>query len=705
MDFGVPKTPFQASDQYIVREQIGAGGMGTVYRAFDVQLRRDVALKVLNSLHNDSLERFVREREITADLDHPNFVRILSMGTLSTKEGRRPFYTMPLLRGETLAAMMRRRARPDEEGERLREDFTQRRLIQLVQQICLALESAHARGIVHRDLKPANIILGPYGELYVVDLGLAKYIQDEEQASEDSGGPRDEEADQELTAQAPAGTPFYSAPEQILDPTSIDARTDVFGLGAILYYVLTGHHPLYRPQTASRPAFKPAGSGRVRADAPTVAEDSGSAEFLGKPTSVPSWSEARQDPSSSRSDVVIRALHGILIPPDEAAAHRQSKAEAEGEDASGDGVEPALAAICVKALSRKAEDRHASCRALWRELEQFLEGQSDMIFRREAADLTRTMSKHTVPKALRDFELAEDRLRQRILKKESVGRLGIEEKLDLFDLLLEKSKIYERRGDNDSIIRSVTRAEPIIESTLAVLNRQFILLLITRGAAQEARRDFAGAKAILSKAITLAKAHELDDLLASACGVFGAACAGSGDSRELEKGRAALADSVKFADRAGDVAQGVRSRIALAGLDRRAGGEPKRAGTRLEEALRIAGNDPVLLAEVHSALGEFHLARKDFAASEEHAATAIKHAQEADAQNMIRDAHFLLGRTRHAQGDAAGRKEHFRLALQVRGPRRLDMERKISEFLGEPGAESSRAAPLQPSRKPAAKLR
>ncbi|HKS16885.1 MAG TPA: serine/threonine-protein kinase, partial [Planctomycetota bacterium] len=457
MEFTVPKTPFQAANQYIVREQIGAGGMGTIYRAFDVQLRRDVALKVLNRLDHDSLERFVREREITADLDHPNFVRILSMGTLDTAEGRRPFYTMPLLRGETLASMIHRRAQDDDEGERLREEFTPRRLVQLVQQLCLALESAHARGIVHRDLKPANIILGPYGELYVVDLGLAKYVHEAEPVSEAAAGDKDEDANSELTAQAPAGTPFYSAPEQILDPASIDARTDIFGLGAILYYVLTGHHPLYRAHAGTKPETKDSDSGPVDGRSPTAAVG-----FLGKPPAFPQWSEAEELPSTSRSEVVIRALHGILIPPDEAAARQRNDSEPGSEEGAGaNDVEPALAAICVKALARKADGRYASCRAMWRELQQYLEGQSELIFKREASELTRTMSRRTVPRALRDFELAEGQLRERIVQKENLGRLGIEEKLDLFDLLIEKAKIYERRGDNDSIVRSVTRAEPI----------------------------------------------------------------------------------------------------------------------------------------------------------------------------------------------------------------------------------------------------
>ena len=690
MDFHVSGTPFKASDQYIVREQIGAGGMGTVYRAFDVQLRRDVALKVLNSLDHDSLERFVREREITADLDHPNFVRILSMGTLDTAEGRRPFYTMPLLRGETLAAMIRRRAQSDDEGERLREDFSQRRLVELVQQLCLALESAHARGIVHRDLKPANIILGPYGELYVVDLGLAKYVHETE--PEPAAANKDEEADQELTAQAPAGTPFYSAPEQILDPASVDARTDVFGLGAILYYVLTGHHPMYRAHTGPRPVYSESGADPVLGDTPTAPNEEEPKGFLKKAPAYPQWSEMKELPSTSRSEVVIRALHGILIPPDEVAGRRRPDADAgSGDEPVVDSVEPALAAICVKALARKSADRYASCRAMWRELQQYLEGQAELIFKREAADLTRTMSRRTVPLALRDYELAEGRLRQRIVEKESVGRLGIEEKLDLFDLLLEKAKIYGRRGDEGSIIKSVTRAEPIIESTLEVLNRQFIQLLIARGTAQEAQQDFAGAKTILSKAIALASAHKMEDLMAAACGVFGAACGGSDDPRELEAGRAALADSITFSDRAGDVAQGVRSRIGLARLQGRPGGDPRRAESRLEEALRMAGDDPVLLAEVRIALGEIHLLRKDASQAVDHLASAVKHAQEADAQNLVREAHFLLGQSRHAQGDAAGREGHFRQALQVRGPRRTTMERRIAEFTAKQGSESRKA--------------
>ena len=671
MDIRVPETPFKATNEYVVREQIGAGGMGTVHRAFDVQLRRDVALKVLNRLDTDSLERFVREREITADLDHPAFVRILSMGYLNSDAGRRPFYTMPLLRGETLAELMFRRSRADDDGVRLREEYTQVRLVQLVQQLCLALESAHARGIVHRDLKPSNIILGPYGEVYVVDLGLAKYVQDPERKPEAADAGTEE--DEDMTARSPAGTPFYSAPEQILDPASVDARTDVFGLGAILYFVLTGHHPLYRDRNALKPA--PPDSQAVRADV-----NGGSVGFIVKPAQFPHWSDTEQVPSSSRSEVVIRALHGALIPPDEVEI-------AVGGESGMDAIEPALVAVCVKALAREPDERYGSCRAMWRELQQHLEGQAEMILKREAADLTRSATRRTVPQALRDFELAEGRLRQRIVQKENVGRLGIEEKLDLFDLLLEKAKIYERRGDSESIIRGVTRTGPILETALEVLNRQHIQMLIAQGSALAAQQDRAEAKTILTKALELAKAHQMEDLLGAACGAFGTACAGSDDPRELEAGRAALADSIKFSDRAGDLAQGVRSRVGLARLQGRTAGEQDRAESRLQEALRLAGEDRVLLAEVRTALAEFHLGRRDFDQAADLLSSAMKHAHEADAQNLVREIHFLLGQARLAQGDAPGGEVHFRQALHVRGPRRTAMEKRIEEFRAQNGAK------------------
>jgi serine/threonine protein kinase len=700
--------PLQALNEYVVKEQIAAGGMGTVFRAFDVQLKRHVALKVLKNLDYDSLERFVREREITADLDHPNFVRILSTGYISTAEGRRPFYTMPLLRGETLAEMVRRRCAPDENGEILRQEFTLPRLLQLVQQLCLALESAHDRGIIHRDLKPANIILGTYGELYIVDLGLAKYIKDAEgtaEADAENGERETFDPSSDLTAQAPAGTPFFMAPEQLLDPLRVDARTDIFGLGAILYYILSGQRPLYRPATVAQPVIRiPDPAVRAQANAAPAARRPD--PFL-ETAKFPHWHEDSEEVRSSSSSTAFlyHALHGILVPPDELAA--QARAAIEGGRGDGpvlDSVDPALNAICLKALARAPEQRFSTCREMWQEIQQYLEGRLEMILKREATDLTRSMTRRTIPTALRDYELAEERLRERIAQKESVGRVGIEETLDLFDLLLEKAKIFKRRGESASIIRSVTRAEPIIESALEVLQRQFIQLLVVKGAAQAEQKDFAGAKTILAKAIALSRTHRQDDLLASASCGYGVACSGTGDPADLDKGRSALEDSITQADLAGDAAQGIRSRVSLARFHREARRDPKAAIPLLEKAIKIAGQDHAHLCEVLLELASCHLARKEPSMAVRHAEDAIRYAEEQDAQNLAREGHFLMGQACHALGQGVRRTEHFRLALKVRGPRRTFMEQEIAAFYArhrlDPGEIGLRVS-SEPARRPA----
>jgi serine/threonine protein kinase len=710
MDLRVPSTPFQAVNHYIVGEQIGGGGMGTVFRAFDVQLKRHVALKVLNTLDQDSLERFVREREITADLDHPNFVRVLSMGYLSTEGGRRPFYTMPLIRGETLGMMIRRRAQPDEEGEHLREEFTLHRLLQLVQQLCLALESAHDIGIIHRDLKPANVVIGPYGELYIVDLGLAKYFHEGDELVPGGSEARARAADEapgDLTSMSAVGTPYFMAPEQLLNPASVDARTDIFGLGAILYYILTADRPLYRsrPETRSGALI---GDGAASAETsllprprPSTPGSSGSAR---KASTFARWEEDEKAPPSSRADILMQALRDDLIPPDQVvAAHQQ---EIDARHAEGPALEPvdaALSAICMKALARKPEDRYQTCRAMWQELQHYLEGRLEMVLKREASDLTRRMSKGTLPTALRDYEVAERRLRERILEKETVGRLGLEEKLDLFDLLLEKAKIYEIRGDSESITRAVTRAEPIIETAIEVLHRQLVQLLIAKGFALSDQGEVADAKTIFARALEVARLHKLDDLTAAAgCG-YGVACGRSGNPTDAGAAREALEDSIRLADRLADIPQGVRSRVSLARLDRENRGKSEGAKSLLEEALRIAGTEPSLLCEVHLALGFHHMGRKEASLAHRHAEAAARYAEKVDAQNLIREAHFLLAQAWHALREPGRRADHFKLALKVRGPRRTAMESRISDFYRKNGldpAEIGLRIPRESTRRP-----
>src|SRR6185436_1422106 len=233
------------------QEKIGEGGMGVVYRAFDEKLRRDVAIKVLFNTDDDALERFIREQETTARLDHPNFVRVLAIGYLTLKDRSLPFYAMPLIRGRTLERLVLRRLFKDPEGLRLRREYSQVTLLRMLGQLCLTLQSAHDKRIIHRDLKPSNILIGPYGDVVVTDLGLAKFLTPdanetgffdvhvmEQLARVQRGG----------TQETIIGTPFYMAPEQGLTPRAVDHRADIFGLGAVLYFLLAGCKPQYRQQ-------------------------------------------------------------------------------------------------------------------------------------------------------------------------------------------------------------------------------------------------------------------------------------------------------------------------------------------------------------------------------------------------------------------------------------------------------------------------
>jgi serine/threonine protein kinase len=684
MDFRHSKTHFQAVNQYVVKERIGVGGMGTVYLAFDVQLKRNVALKVLNTLDQGSLERFVREREITADLDHPNFVRILSMGYLSSKEGLWPFYTMPLLRGETLASLIRRRLRPDEAGEKLRAEVTLPRILALVQQICLALESAHRRGIIHRDLKPANIVIGPYGEPYVVDLGLAKYLHEDERRTA-GAAPRPDSAsrsaEEDLTGPDAVGTLFYMAPEQIENPSTVDARCDVFGLGAILYSILTGHRPLYLPSSEADGDFEiPVEAELVAAPAKPLDPRKERRHSGRRPEvlPIPHWHED-EAPSTlaARTKFRIQVQTGVLVTPDKLAARRRRSTEA-----LFDPVDPALTAICVKALARRPEDRYPTCRAMWQELETYLEGRSELILMREAGDVMQTVSLATIPNALKSYALAERRLNEKIFQRESVGRMGIEEKLDLCDLLLGKAKISERHGNSHSTLKSVRQVEPVVEMAMEVLQRQYIQLLMAKGTAITQQEDPSGGKAIFAKAIALGRMHKHPDLVAAACCGYGIACASTGDPADYQDGKSALKDSIGFADQSENLAQAVHSRVGLARLhmSARAKSEKAKAVEVLEVALAKAGQDPGLLAEVHLALGESLLGRQEMALGIRQLEKAMRHAKVIDARNLAWEAHYLLGDAHHTLGNLNESAKHFRKALRIRGPRLAIMERKIAAF-------------------------
>jgi tetratricopeptide (TPR) repeat protein len=225
-------------------ERIGVGGMGEVYRCGDDALGRDLAIKILKAeLHGnaDAQERFLREARLTGSLQHPGIVPVHQLGRLA--DGR-PYYTMKLVRGRTLAEMLR-----DEPAgpERLP------RLLAVLEKVCQAVAYAHSKGVIHRDLKPSNVMVGEFGEVQVMDWGLAKELSrvepavtlDEATVNVETVA-RMEEAAGLSRAGAALGTPAYMPPEQAAgDWDIVDERADVFALGAILCQVLTGRPPYH----------------------------------------------------------------------------------------------------------------------------------------------------------------------------------------------------------------------------------------------------------------------------------------------------------------------------------------------------------------------------------------------------------------------------------------------------------------------------
>jgi hypothetical protein len=213
--------------QYVIEEKIGEGGMGEVYRARHGLMRRPTALKLLRAGHTreTDLLRFEREVQLTARLTHPNTITIFDYGR--TDDGVF-YYAMELLDGANLQRIVEVTG-PQPEG----------RVVRILTMACGALAEAHSLGLIHRDIKPANIVLcaqgGERDVAKVLDFGLVKQLTFDADASV-------------TVASTLIGTPQYMAPESIVDPDSVDARADLYALGAVAYYLLAGGE-LFRGKT------------------------------------------------------------------------------------------------------------------------------------------------------------------------------------------------------------------------------------------------------------------------------------------------------------------------------------------------------------------------------------------------------------------------------------------------------------------------
>jgi serine/threonine protein kinase len=320
-----------AQERYVVDREIARGGMGAILRAVDGDIRREVALKVMLSQDAAKRPRFIEEAQITGQLEHPNIVPVHE---LSVDAEGRVFFTMKLVRGRSLEDVLKgMRKQPHSGGQK----YSLVRLLNVLVNVCHAVAFAHSKGVIHRDLKPSNVMLGDYGEVLVMDWGLAKVLGRPEQAEAgkaeragaagaspaavtDSGQVRTsrQESGTDATLDGSViGTPVYMPPEQAEGRVGeVDERSDVYALGAILYEILTLQPPV---------------------------ETRGGALV-----------------------VIGRVSRGEVIAPERRAPERAREGKIPRE----------LSAIAMKALALKMGDRYRSAEEFRRDIELYLEGRA-----------------------------------------------------------------------------------------------------------------------------------------------------------------------------------------------------------------------------------------------------------------------------------------------------------------------------------------